>query len=431
MAINVPNVSMSVGGAGPDESSRRPIDVRPLMLSMIEVGKRERPLDPATVERLGESISAQGLLQPIGVQKKGSGDGYRLMYGAHRLAAMTKLNEDRIACVIYSPDMQPWEYRFAEIAENLCRKELTPQEREAHTTIYLGLLKKHGGVIEADEARKHNARNQHSEAEGHPNHLGHPPTATRRAASELGISDETVRNRVRNTVNAAARNGVVINGKATPEAMSADELATVGEAALKEAKADRAKAVINAKPRAPTKLNPSAAKSKPRVIRSEAMGPVERCSMAVRALILEFFDGMKPDEFAPLIADLRDQIDELEKIAERRKQNADQPDKHGERHGEWPNQRPEPPRGTVAWIVLKRAELRSALQDVRLHHDIANGLYQKIRKSDAWRLLEDMKGRPFRSFEAFCRDANGIGMPCEVIEKTLVQWPQSRQPNER
>jgi hypothetical protein len=38
-----------------------------------------------------------------------------------------------IACVIYPSDMPEWACHAAEIAENLCRKELTPKERDAHT----------------------------------------------------------------------------------------------------------------------------------------------------------------------------------------------------------------------------------------------------------------------------------------------------------
>ncbi|UPT96051.1 hypothetical protein J4G48_0044455 [Bradyrhizobium barranii subsp. apii] len=62
----------------------------------------------------------------------------------------------------------------------------------------------HGAVVDGNAARKGNARNQHRK-EGHPSGSGHPPTVTRKVAADLGISDEAVRNRVKNATRLAAR----------------------------------------------------------------------------------------------------------------------------------------------------------------------------------------------------------------------------------
>ena len=81
-------------------------------------------------------------------------------------------------------------------------KELTPKEREAHTTIYAGMLKKHGAVV---EGRKAQGQAKTGNVIG-PKSLGsNIPTVTRKAAADLGITDEAVRNRVRNASKLAAR----------------------------------------------------------------------------------------------------------------------------------------------------------------------------------------------------------------------------------
>jgi hypothetical protein len=78
---------------------------------------------------------------------------------------------------------------------------------------------------------------------------------------------------------------------------------------------------------------------------------------------------------------------------------------------------PEP--GTVAWIVTKRDQLRRALADERFNVELGRALYQQIEESDAWKLLRNIQGKPFRSFDQFCADANGVGMARGRIEERL------------
>ena len=51
-----------------------------------------RPLNPAHVEALAESIVALGLIEPLAVDKQG-----RLLAGGHRLAAIVQLKESDLA----------------------------------------------------------------------------------------------------------------------------------------------------------------------------------------------------------------------------------------------------------------------------------------------------------------------------------------------
>jgi hypothetical protein len=66
---------------------------------------------------------------------------------------------------------------------------------------YAGLLKQHGSVV---DGRKAQAQTQAKGAR--PKSLGSsPPTVTRKVASDLGISHEAVRNRIKALVLGAAK----------------------------------------------------------------------------------------------------------------------------------------------------------------------------------------------------------------------------------
>lgn len=255
----VPNTSMMIVGGG--EVSRLPADWRTVLVkNVVVVGERQRPIDPKMVEQLCESFQLLGQIAPIGVKRQASGQPFRLIYGHHRLEAKRKLLEtdpshDSIAATIYPEEMEDWACEAHEVAENLCRKELTPKERDAHTAIYAGLLKQHGAVVNRREAQ---GQAQSQSKGAIPKSLGHSlPTVTRKTAGDLGVTDEAVRNRIKNASKLAARNGIAV-AKATPEAMSGDELLKVGHAALKVAQADRAEAVrVGKSPRYSAPLQPT------------------------------------------------------------------------------------------------------------------------------------------------------------------------------
>jgi ParB/RepB/Spo0J family partition protein len=263
----VPNVA-GMSGAGPDDMNRRARDIRTIPLATIDMdeGARLRPLDPAKVAELAASIKTHGLLQPIGVQIVKSGrftSRYRLIYGAHRLAAAILLNEENprhevIACMIYPANMPAAAIQMDEIVENLHRKELTPAERAGHTTRYAGLLKKAGLVASADHNRASKQRvsthgthvpaanrSKGDSVQGQDTILT-KPTVTEKLSKELGVHRHAIQNRVILATKLAARQGVVPKHK-TIEAMTADELMAVGDAAVQEGQRKREKAQATGK----------------------------------------------------------------------------------------------------------------------------------------------------------------------------------------
>ncbi len=102
-------------------------------INLIEVGHRIRALDYDQTEALKESIVAIGLLNPITVHRCQialSGetvDGFRLVAGAHRLAACRDLGHSTVPVVILEVDEQ--QRIIAECDENLCGTKLSPTER--------------------------------------------------------------------------------------------------------------------------------------------------------------------------------------------------------------------------------------------------------------------------------------------------------------
>jgi len=97
-----------------------------MRIDSIRVRERLRPLDPAKVAGLAESIRQRGLLQPIGVRKDGT-----LVYGYHRLEACKQLGWTEIPALVLEQDSE-LETELAEIEENLIRNELTLLERAEH-----------------------------------------------------------------------------------------------------------------------------------------------------------------------------------------------------------------------------------------------------------------------------------------------------------
>jgi ParB family chromosome partitioning protein len=111
--------------------------------------RRRRRIDPAAVERLAESMRANGLLNPITV--RGDAErGYDLIAGAHRLAAGRLLRLVDIPAIVR--DVDDLQAAIIEIDENLIRAELTALERAEHLADRQRLYEqrypstKHGGA---------------------------------------------------------------------------------------------------------------------------------------------------------------------------------------------------------------------------------------------------------------------------------------------
>jgi ParB family chromosome partitioning protein len=109
---------------------------------------RVRKFRPDVVDALAGSISKQGLLQPIIVQRRGAD--FVLIAGRHRLQAVRKLGQDSIRAEI-AEGLDADQALLIEIDENLVRAELSPAERALHISKRKELYEaahpktKHGG----------------------------------------------------------------------------------------------------------------------------------------------------------------------------------------------------------------------------------------------------------------------------------------------
>lgn len=114
------------GGGGESRPSTRQIN--PVGVAVFE---RLRDVDETKVKALAESMKEIGLITPILVRPDDKfGMGFRLIAGAHRLAAAKLLKWDSITATVV--DVDSLDARIAEIDENLIRNELTPAERAIH-----------------------------------------------------------------------------------------------------------------------------------------------------------------------------------------------------------------------------------------------------------------------------------------------------------
>lgn len=102
-----------------------------LDLAAIDAPGRLRKALPARVEALAEDIDQRGLLTPIEVVGPLDGGSYRLIYGAHRLAAVRLLGWDSVPAIVHAPSAfaDAAEERLRGIRENLMRFELNALER--------------------------------------------------------------------------------------------------------------------------------------------------------------------------------------------------------------------------------------------------------------------------------------------------------------
>jgi ParB family chromosome partitioning protein len=143
-------------------------------VNTIIVGAERRPVDPAAVDRLADSMSRIGLLSPICVRKGISPYGTFLIYGAHRLAAAKQLGWLKIPAVVRE-DLpgDPIEDELEEIAENLHRADLTVLERSTQTARWIEITDK------LSQAAKELPRGR-----------GQPEGGINKAAREIGVDKD-------------------------------------------------------------------------------------------------------------------------------------------------------------------------------------------------------------------------------------------------
>jgi ParB family transcriptional regulator, chromosome partitioning protein len=96
----------------------------------IHIPDEHRKVDPLNAQALAENITENDLLSPIEVLSEGE-DGYRLIYGAHRLEAFKLLGRPQIPAIVkeagaFADDAA---IQLRTISENLVRRELSVLDR--------------------------------------------------------------------------------------------------------------------------------------------------------------------------------------------------------------------------------------------------------------------------------------------------------------
>jgi ParB family chromosome partitioning protein len=230
-----------------------PIDrIHRVRIDLIDVVDRVRPLDPANVAVLMDSIAAQrtaghsGLNHPITIRP--AGERFRLALGGHRLDACKGLGDVEIDCII-----RMWndvEARLAELDENLARK-LSKLDRAAHLAERDMLWKRlhpHLGKGRAGaKVRWHHATDKLSFASDVKDLVGLSDRQIRRDVRIWSRLDSAVRQRLAGTrfadhqvsLAALARLGPAVQVKVIDALLRPEKPATTVAAALAEVEGRR------------------------------------------------------------------------------------------------------------------------------------------------------------------------------------------------
>lgn len=75
--------------------------------------------------------------------------------------------------------------------------------------------------------------------------------------------------------------------------------------------------------------------------------------------------------------------------------------------------------GTREWIITRRSLLIACLSDIKNNRSTGKDVFEDIKQFGGWQHLVDLKGQPFRSFDHFCENPNGIGLAKPEIERRL------------
>lgn len=167
--------------------------VRSIKIADIKVADRLRPVDTDWAAALAGSIAREGLLSPIDVCAEGKG--YRLVAGAHRVAAMTLLGRDEIEAFVRSHDALG--RRAREIAENIMRRELDPLDRAAFVAELYEVELQRAGVSLGEHRSKvgglANAARVKIEAGEAADKLSGALNLQEQVAEKIGFTDRTLR----------------------------------------------------------------------------------------------------------------------------------------------------------------------------------------------------------------------------------------------
>ncbi len=223
--------------------------IQAIPIKSIEVAERQRPLSDAHVDEIYQDLSRGGLfpasrlLQPIGVvETKGRAYGvkpqYRLVYGAHRLAAFRRGAE--LARAKRNGELRRWQEiparilglnaeqaKMAEIIENLLRAPLSQAEQELHRVQYVALLKQTGEVAEGLSARGRRSSSGHD--------VPILPTASEKAAADLNVTPKTIARDFK-AISSRAKAAAEAEGKPAPAPITTSSAPNEIEAAVAAAR---------------------------------------------------------------------------------------------------------------------------------------------------------------------------------------------------
>ncbi|WP_017317840.1 ParB/RepB/Spo0J family partition protein [Mastigocladopsis repens] len=151
--------------------------IKSVPIDQIKIGLNRRPINGDKVEELKESIQANGLLNPITVDRK-----LNLIAGLHRLTACQLLGLEKIECNIVDYEDAD-QARLAEIDENFIRNELKPLERAELLLERQKILDRLGLMAKAGD-------NQHTLKGGEI--ISPPPKTNLEFAKAIGYSERSL-----------------------------------------------------------------------------------------------------------------------------------------------------------------------------------------------------------------------------------------------
>lgn len=176
-------------------------EVRMIPIGEIEVAYRLRDVDGAAVGRLARSMAEVGLVTPIEVLETNQKH-YRLIAGAHRLAAAHYLDWEAISAVVFEGDEVT--ARLREIDENLHRAELTPYDEATFLGMRWHLWEQlHGKTKRGGDRRSIDWRGSNFHVENLKRCAAQRGFYTETAAA-LGVSESRIRRAVKRRITLAS-----------------------------------------------------------------------------------------------------------------------------------------------------------------------------------------------------------------------------------
>lgn len=102
------------------------VTITKMPINKIKLNKNSRlNIDPEELDGLMQSIKSEGLLQPIGVIKNGSG--YEICYGNRRFLACSKLGVTTIPCIVHEKKKES-DVDIKNLTENVQRRNISLAE---------------------------------------------------------------------------------------------------------------------------------------------------------------------------------------------------------------------------------------------------------------------------------------------------------------